>query len=363
MRAFAGRWTSPSTRVPTADFSGYAGWPWRNGEPWPGVVRKKAVESDQRRVTSVARARLPGVELPGRTRETNATAKTEWLMAQGWSADRGTLGTLAWVALTLATVVGRGRSRAGAGLGARRPDPAQVVPLDQIAPEHREIVSEVIRDHTFHRQGESESFPCPGSLYLSLLNEPLVPLTLWKDLSDSPVQLQKVGPNRYQGTDGSGSTAVWDFVLRTPRLHVLLAYFNYVSPHGNARIDARIVLIVHSSTSRDSNKEPWVQHDVEAFVKVDSKGWKTLARTVRPVIERILEEQVREAGYFVSLMSRLVVTYPNWACQVVANQPAIDSATKQRFQTLVVQTRRPGASKGRPTVAQNLPSNPDTRRR
>ncbi len=45
-------------------------------------------------------------------------------------------------------------------------------------------------------------------------------------------------------------------------------------------------------------------------MKVDSKGWKTLARTVRPVVEHILEDQVREAGYFVSLMSRLVITYP-----------------------------------------------------
>ena len=172
------------------------------------------------------------------------------------------------------------------------------------------------------------AFPAPGSLYLSLLNEPLVPLTLWKDLSTSPVQLQKVGPNRYEGTDGSGATAVWDFVLRTPRLHVLLAYFNYVSPHGTARVEARIVLIVRSNYVVDGSKEPWVQHDVEAFVKVDSKGWKTLARTVRPVVEKILEEQVREAGHFVSLMSRLVVTYPNWACQTIANQPGIDPATE-----------------------------------
>ena len=121
------------------------------------------------------------------------------------------------------------------GLGQRHFDPALILPLAQLSPEHRESVSEVIRDHTFHRQGEPDNFPCPGSLYLSLLNEPLVPLTLWKDLSSSAVQLQKVGPNRYEGTDGSGSSAVWDFVLRSPKLHVLLAYFNYVSPRGNAR--------------------------------------------------------------------------------------------------------------------------------
>ena len=39
-------------------------------------------------------------------------------------------------------------------------------------------------------------------------------------------------------------------------------------------------------------------------MKVDSKGWKTLARTVRPLIDHLLEEQVREAGQLVSMMSQ-----------------------------------------------------------
>jgi hypothetical protein len=274
-----------------------------------------------------------------------------------------TVGKSPWMMVALAIVLADPDRGVAAGLGSRRADPAQVVPLDQLAPEHREIVAEVIRDHTFHRQGEPETFPCHGNLYLNLLNEPLVPLSLWKDLSDSQVQLQKIGRDSYQGTDGSGSTAAWNFVLRTPRLHVLLAYFNYVSPRGSAKIDARIVLLVHSSYVQDSNREPWIQHDVEAFVKVDSLGWKTLARTVRPVIERVLEDQVREAGYFISLMSRLVITYPNWASQVIANHSGIDPVTKQRFQNVVVQTRRPGASTGRPVVMQNAPASPETRRR
>ncbi len=268
-----------------------------------------------------------------------------------------------WMMSTLTALLFLPSMGAGAGLGTRHTDPSQVLPLDQLAYEYRESISEVIREHTFHRQGDPESFHCQGDLYLNLLNEPLVPLTLWKDLSVSPVQLTKIGPNRYQGTDGAGATAVWDFVLRTPRLHVLLAYLTYVSPRGSTRIDARIVMIVHTSYGQGNNRESLIQHDVEAYVKVDTLGWKTLARTVRPVVERVLEDQVREAGYFVSLMSRLVVTYPNWACQVIGSQPAIDINTKQRFQDLVVQNRMPGASKGRPVVAQNPTINSDARRR
>jgi hypothetical protein len=50
---------------------------------------------------------------------------------------------------------------ARAGIGGRSIDPAQIVPLHQLAPEHRDIVAEVIRDHTFHRQGDADTF-LPG---------------------------------------------------------------------------------------------------------------------------------------------------------------------------------------------------------
>jgi hypothetical protein len=273
----------------------------------------------------------------------------------------GSVATLASV-VTVLTGLAMTPVRA-AGIGGRSIDPTQIVPLDQIVAERREIVAEVIREHTFHRQGDADTFPCPASLYLNLLNEPHVTVALWKDLGDSPVQLQKVAPNRYDGNDGSGSTATWEFVLRTPRLHVLLAYFNFVSPHGNARVDARIVLVVNTAYLQDNNKESFIQHNVDAYVKVDSRGWKTVARTMRPLVERILEEQVKEAGFFISLMTRLVQTYPNWASDVVSRHQGIDTATKQRFSAVVVQTRRPGASAGRPVVMNKPDTASDTRRR
>jgi hypothetical protein len=244
----------------------------------------------------------------------------------------------------------------------RHPDPAQVVPLAQIAPEHRESVAETIRDHTFHRRGAPETFPCNAKIYLSLLNEPAITLALWKDLSDSPVRLRRLGPNLYEGTDGAGTTATWQFVHRSPKLHVMLCQLQYSSPKGGARLEGRIVLVVHTGYYREVNGEPWVQHDVEAYVKVDSRGWKTAARTVRPLLERVLEDQVREAGWFVSLMGRLVAMYPNWAIQVTHAQADLDAEARQRFREVVVQTRRPGAFNGRPTVTANPESSVAVRR-
>jgi hypothetical protein len=229
-------------------------------------------------------------------------------------------------------------------------DPAQVLPLDKIPPQHRESIIEVIRDHTIHRKAPADTFPCHSRIYLSLLNEPAVTLALWQDLAASPVRLRQLDQNRYDGTDGNGASATWEYVYRSPKLHVLLSDLDYTSPRGNAHLNGRIVLIVRSGFYREANGDPWVQHDIEAFVKVDSKGWKALARTVRPLLEKVLEDQVQEAGWFVSLMGRLVETYPSWACQVVLKQNQISHETRQSFRDLVVQTRRPNAQPGRPVM-------------
>jgi hypothetical protein len=144
---------------------------------------------------------------------------------------------------------------------------------------------------------------------------------------------------------------------------VLLCNLDYTSPRGAAHLEARIVLIVHTGYYREVNGEHWVQHDVEAFVKVDSKGWKLVAKTFRPLLEKLLEDQVREAGYFVSLMGRLVGMYPNWACQVALKANDFGPEARQRFRDVVVQTRRPGAFTGRPTLAENSPPAAPTERR
>lgn len=250
--------------------------------------------------------------------------------------------------LILLSITGRVEVRGGV----RRVDPSAVVPLGEIAPEHRQEVAEVISEATFHRQGKAETFPANPKIYLSLLNEPAVTLALWQDLSPTPAQLRQVAPGLYQGTDGAGTTATWQYVVRTPRLHVLLCNLDYDGPRGNTRLAGRIVLIVRTGFFKEVNGEPWVQHDIEAFVKIDSRGWKAVAATVRPIIEKLLEDQVQEAGWFVSLMARMVEMYPNWAVSTIQKQATLPVTTRQGFRELVLKNRRAGAYPGRPSLAQ-----------
>jgi hypothetical protein len=230
-------------------------------------------------------------------------------------------------------------------------DPASVLPLAELSPEFQGPVAEVIERHHFHHHGQSETFPCQPKVYLSLLNEPALTLSLWQDLSPSPAKLWEVAPGSFQGTDGNGTTATWQFAYRSPRLHVLFCNLHYEGPRGATVLDGRLVLIVRTNYFKEASGSPWIQHDIEAFVKVDSKGWRAVARTVRPIIERLLEDQIQEAGWFISLMGRLVESYPDWATQVASGQAPLSEEGRSQFRALIAENRRPDASTGRPALA------------
>jgi hypothetical protein len=236
--------------------------------------------------------------------------------------------------------------------GAARKTADQLLPMDQVAPERRNEVMEIIDSYTIHKQGKPESFPCDPQLYLALLNEPSLTLALWKDLSNAPVRLQHVGPNQYEGDDGMGTTATWEFIYRSSRLHALYCNLSHVRPKSQSKLDGRIVLIVRTEfyKARSELEPAVVQHDVEAFVKVDSKGWRALAKTVRPILEKVLEQQVQEAGWFVSLMGRLVSQHPVWAVDVVKRDRTIPAEYRDYFPKVVDLAKTTEYSTGRPSM-------------
>lgn len=234
--------------------------------------------------------------------------------------------------------------------GPGKVEPASVVPLHLIAPAYQATVAEVIQSPSFHRRGEPDTFPANPRIYLKLVNDPILTLALWKDLAASPAELRQIGPDSYSGSDGEGTAAVWHYLVRSPQTHVLFCQIEYAAPRGGPRLEGRLVLVVRSSFLKEPTGEPWVRHEVEVFARVDSRGWRAVAATLRPVIERVLKEQVDEAGLFVSLMARLVEVYPDWATAVAQAQPGLAPASRDEFLQIVADTRRPGAFTGRPVV-------------
>ena len=130
---------------------------------WGCQEKRRRIRSREGAMTARWRAR--GVRKSSRTNSQRyATVETEWLMGAMVVRRSRKAGSLVWLVFGLAIASGAEPAPVRGGLGSRHVDPAQILPLDQIPTEHRESVSEVIRDHTFHRLGETDSFPCPQPL-------------------------------------------------------------------------------------------------------------------------------------------------------------------------------------------------------
>ena len=117
--------------------------------------------------------------------------------------------------------------------GPRSIDPALVLPLDKIPPQHRESVVEIIRDHTIHRKGRRRYLPLP----LEGLPEPAERAGDHPGALAGPRRLRPSGsgsstPTAIRGPTAAGTTATWEYVHRSPKLHVLLSDLDYVSPRG-----------------------------------------------------------------------------------------------------------------------------------
>jgi hypothetical protein len=71
---------------------------------------------------------------------------------------------------------------------------------------------------------------------------------------------------------------------------------------------------------------------------------------VRPILEKVLEQQVQEAGWFVSLMGRLVSQHPVWAVDVVKRDRTIPAEYRDYFPKVVDLAKTTEYSTGRPSM-------------
>ncbi|ADV64069.1 hypothetical protein Isop_3512 [Isosphaera pallida ATCC 43644] len=263
-------------------------------------------------------------------------------------------GCRSWLAVCLATMLVGGIPSLAWANAAKSFDVEATLaslPWASIAPEWRDGLIEVMRSAHFHRRSPAELFECDPRLYLALVNEPVLTLGLWRDLGGTQAWLRRIGPARFQGNDGQGTTAVWDYVLATPNLHILHSHLNHVGPNEAVKLDARVVLILRTEYLRDAAQRDHIRHDVEVFVKIDSRGWKAIARVARPIIEGLLNDQVQEAGWFISVLGRLIERHPDWAQAAIMKQTDLPLAARHQIASLIQTNRKPQAQPGRPQAS------------
>jgi hypothetical protein len=211
----------------------------------------------------------------------------------------------------------------------------ELIPWKALDEKNRARINEVVDHATVYHRSPSEVFVCKPELYLLLLHEPVMTLELWRALGGSTATLECIGPGQFQGADGHVSTGKWEFAYRTPELTVIYADGQYRGPLLGNTLETRSVLVLRTAYFQERDGKFYIKHQLDGYVKAEAGNLKPVARALKPVFQKSVENTMQESLWFVSLMCRYVQHDPQTIANIVQESDKISEPVKAQMQKVL----------------------------
>jgi hypothetical protein len=160
-------------------------------------------------------------------------------------------------------------------------------------------------------------------------------LELWRALGGSTATLECIGPGQFQGADGHVSTGKWEFAYRTPELTVIYADGQYRGPLLGNTLETRSVLVLRTAYFQERDGKFYIKHQLDGYVKAEAGNLKPVARALKPVFQKSVENTMQESLWFVSLMCRYVQHDPQTIANIVQESDRISEPVKAQMQKVL----------------------------
>jgi hypothetical protein len=226
-----------------------------------------------------------------------------------------------------------GRSAIGASAATVTPEEARgLIPWNELSQASRSLIEDVVNNPTVFHRSQSEVFECTPDVYLLLLHQPVLTMELWKSLGLCGANLEEVAPDHFRGSDARACKGSWQFVYKSPELHVIYCEGEYRGPLLATTLETRSVLVLRTVFIEERGKT-YVKHQIDGYVRAEAGTLKTAARVLRPVFQRSVEATMQEVLWFVSLMCRYSVYDPHTIAQATAHADRVSDSVKTSMQS------------------------------
>jgi len=187
------------------------------------------------------------------------------------------------------------------------------VSLEQIAPEIREAVRQVVQQPTISAAGPIEEFSATPAVYRWLLDHPDRAAKGWKKLGAPCLDIVSPRENLYSWTDTQGNDLAWETVCRGPNVQIWYAHGRTRPPMLLPAVPVRAVVVLHHCEVVDSFGRPRIQQQADMFVQTDSKTAQLVLRLLGPSVPRISEQCLGQLCIFFSAMAHYIDRHPDRA--------------------------------------------------
>ena len=230
-----------------------------------------------------------------------------------------------------------------ARIAAARDEAVRAIPWKLMSPASRQTTQSILNNTSIYRRLPTRIIDCDADLFTFLLQHPEVVIDVWRVMGISQVALSKMPDGSYRGTDGAGTTGTVRYLFSNwgngaRNTAVVYADGAYQGPPFVTALKAQSIMLLRSSSVRETNGRRYVTVKVDTFVRIENLGIEIIAKTVQPWIAKTADQNLIETLTFVSNFSRTAEKNPDGMQRLAARLAAVDEPTRNQLVHLCFRT-------------------------
>lgn len=194
----------------------------------------------------------------------------------------------------------------GEGLIARdtRREAIAAIPFQHLDANVQQTVHQIVSSPTLYRRLPVRTIECEQEMYLFLIRNPEVVVSMWQLIGITQVGCKRLGPYSFEGTDGAGTVTRVDLVYGTPQQHLYVADGQYEGPLMKRMTHGKCVMLLTSDYAAAADRRTQITSQLDLFVQLDNVGADFVAKTLHPLVGKVADANFIESVNFLSQVSR-----------------------------------------------------------
>ncbi|HZZ30317.1 MAG TPA: hypothetical protein VFE46_20125 [Pirellulales bacterium] len=212
-----------------------------------------------------------------------------------------------------------------------RDEALRVIPLDKLPAEARGKVTAVLDNVSLYRRLPIQSIDCEPDMFRFIMDNPDVMVNMWRVMGVTNVSLDRVDANHFRCTDGDGTTARVEVLLRTPQLQIIFAEGLYDGPLFPRPIRGQCVAVLQYTTNRKASGRFEETAQLDTFLHVDNFGVELLTKLFQGLVGRTIDHNFVETVSFIGSVSRTAELNPRGMRHMAARLDRVDSDRREQL--------------------------------
>ncbi|MEL6898413.1 MAG: hypothetical protein AAFP90_20140, partial [Planctomycetota bacterium] len=158
------------------------------------------------------------------------------------------------------------------------------IPFQQLNPAAVQKLRGIIDRPTIYRRLPTETVRCDPGMYVFLVRQPEILVSIWELMEITKVAAKRVGPFQISADDGAGTTCDIDLVYGDANTHIYVANGQYDGALVTSPLTGRGVFILRSEYRRLPDGSSAVTAHMDCFLQLKNLGADLVARTLSGVI-------------------------------------------------------------------------------